>query len=379
MKYSTRPAVFIINSLEGGGAERVMVKLLTIMEPYFSERKIPVHLVLLDDLPESHQCPEYVNKKVLRSQGSLIEGYKQLKSVLEKLNPEYAFSFLTRSNFLNVALSKKLGFKSIISERVNTTSHLSGGIKDTVSRLLVRLLYNKAERVVAVSEGVKADLIENYAVPENKVSVLYNPYDIENLKLLASENVTDLPRKPYVIGVGRLVKNKNFSLLIKAYAKANVSEDLVILGVGDEESSLKTLADEQGVSTRVHFLGFKSNPYPYVNGAEYFISTSNAEGFPNAIVEAMCLEKSVIATNCESGPAEILAEKYPYQVSGVSQEKNGILCEMNNVQGVCDALKLFESEALRTSYAAKSGSCAQQFSYHAFQEKVAAIIDKVCK
>ena len=111
---------------------------------------------------------------------------------------------------------------------------------------------------------------------------------------------------PYVISVGRLVKNKNFSLLINAYAKANISEDLVILGVGDEELLLKELANELGVGNKVHFLGFKSNPYPYVKSAEYFISTSNAEGFPNAIVEAMCLEKAVVATNCESGPAEII-------------------------------------------------------------------------
>ncbi len=64
MKYSARPAVFIINSLEGGGAERVMVKLLTIMESYFEEKTIPVHLILLDDLPESHQCPAFVDKTV---------------------------------------------------------------------------------------------------------------------------------------------------------------------------------------------------------------------------------------------------------------------------------------------------------------------------
>ena len=66
MKYSARPAVFIINSLEGGGAERVMVKLLTIMESYFEEKTIPVHLILLDDLPESHQCPAFVDKTILK-------------------------------------------------------------------------------------------------------------------------------------------------------------------------------------------------------------------------------------------------------------------------------------------------------------------------
>lgn len=90
--------------------------------------------------------------------------------------------------------------------------------------------------------------------------------------------------------------------------------------------------------------------------AEYFVSTSNAEGFPNAIVEAMCLNKPVIATNCESGPAEIIAEQYPYQVSGASEEKNGILCELNNAQGVADALVLFKGSANRARYVEKKPS-----------------------
>lgn len=372
-----RPAVFIINSLEGGGAERVMVKLLAIMETYFTEKRVPVHLVLLDDLPESQVCPSYVNKTVLDSKGSLAAGYKLLKPLLRELQPEYCFSFLTRSNFLNIALSKRLKFSAIVSERVNTSSHFSGGLKDTVSRLLVKLTYKRAATVVAVSEGVKADLIENYAVPENRVSVLYNPYDISSLKVAAAEYVQDVPSKPYVIGVGRLVKNKNFSLLINAYAKAEIEEDLVILGIGDEEESLKALAAKNGLSNRVHFLGFKANPYPYIAKAEYFVSTSNAEGFPNAIVEAMCLEKAVIATNCESGPAEIIAEKYPYEVNGASQEKNGILCELGSVDGVTEAIQALDELSAREAYATKSKLCAESFSYPAFREKVVAIIEQV--
>ncbi|GFD79989.1 hypothetical protein KUL118_28510 [Tenacibaculum sp. KUL118] len=377
MEYSARPAVFIINSLEGGGAERVMVKLLTIMQSYFVTKSVPVHLILLDNLPESQVCPEYVNKIVLNSEGSLVSGYKQLKPVLAELNPKYCFSFLTRSNFLNVTLAKRLKFKAIISERVNTTSHLSGGLKDGVSRLLVKLLYNKADSVVAVSEGVKADLIDNYAVSRDKISVLYNPYDIDQLQAQASESMSDLPVKPYIIGVGRLVKNKNFSLLLNAYAKANIAEDLVILGVGDEEANLRAQAKELGIENKTQFLGFKANPYPYLSNAEYFVSTSNAEGFPNAIVEAMCLEKAVIATNCESGPAEIIAEKYPYKVTGASKEKNGILCELNNAEGVASALNSFSDQVIRVSYAAKSKRCAEQFSYDAFQQKVIAIIEKI--
>ncbi|MDO6567493.1 glycosyltransferase [Alteromonas sp. 1_MG-2023] len=376
MLRSNSPVVFIINSLEGGGAERVMAKLLTIMEDYFSQLNIPVHLVLLDTLEESQTCPQYVTKTVLTSNGSLKTGYQQLKPLLKSLNPQVCFSFLTRSNFLNIAIAKSLGYRAIISERVNTTSHLSGGLKDGVSRFLVKLLYKRANNVVAVSEGVKADLIQNYAVPKLKISLLYNPYDITQLKELASQAVTDIPKAPYIIGVGRLVKNKNFSLLLNAYAKANIVEDLVILGVGDEEVMLKELASTLGIADKVHFLGFKPNPYPYVANAEYFVSTSNAEGFPNAIVEAMCLDKPVIATNCESGPAEIIAEQYPYQVSGASEEKNGILCELNNAQGVAEALTLFKDSADRARYVEKSQACAQQFSYAAFYNRVSAILEK---
>jgi glycosyltransferase involved in cell wall biosynthesis len=376
MEHSARPAVFIINSLEGGGAERVMVKLLSIMESYFALQNIPVHLVLLDNLPESQVCPDYVHKSVLNSEGSLLQGYRQLKSLLKKIEPAFCFSFLTRSNFLNVILAKQLGYKSIISERVNTSSHFSGGKKDAVSRLLVKLLYKRADSVVAVSEGVKADLIQHYAVPESKISLLYNPYDITQLNELASEVVNDIPDTPYIIGVGRLVKNKNFSLLLNAYAKSAIAEDLVILGVGNEEAMLKTLAKTLGIADKVHFLGFKSNPYPYLGSAEYFVSTSNAEGFPNAIVEAMCLNKPVIATNCESGPAEILAERYPYRVNGASEEKNGILCEVNNVDGFSNALISFNSSVKREHYVKKSKESAQQFSYAAFYERVKAIIEK---
>jgi N-acetylgalactosamine-N,N'-diacetylbacillosaminyl-diphospho-undecaprenol 4-alpha-N-acetylgalactosaminyltransferase len=173
------------------------------------------------------------------------------------------------------------------------------------------------------------------------------------------------------------VKNKNFSLLINAYAQAEIQEDLVILGAGDEEESLKALAAQSGLSDRVHFLGFKGNPYPYILNAEYFVSTSNAEGFPNAIVEAMCLEKAVIATNCESGPAEIIAEKYPYEVKGASQEKHGILCEVDSVKGVTEAIRMLADLPTRKAYAINSKLCAESFSYSAFREKVVAVIEQV--
>ena len=373
----SKNAVFLINSLEGGGAERVMVNMLSILEPYFSRKPMCVYLILLDDLPEEHSCPSYVHKIVLNSRGSLLRGYSQLSNVLSDLNPTFCLSFLTRSNLINAVLGKRLGYPAIISERVHTSGHLSTGLKHSITKKLVKMTYKHASAVIGVAEGVKSDLVQHYSVPKSKVSVLYNPYNIPRLQKLAEEPIADIPNVNYIVGIGRLVKNKNFSLLINSFAKANLSLHLVILGVGDEEASLKALASQLGVKDKVHFVGFKPNPYPYIANATLFVSTSNAEGFPNAIVEAMCLGKPVIATNCKSGPAEIIAERFPYEITTLSIEKNGILCPMNNQEAVTEALSFMCSHKNIDHFQKQSLLCAKRFSYAAFEERVTAILDEV--
>ncbi|QCZ94451.1 glycosyltransferase [Salinimonas iocasae] len=366
---------FIINSLEGGGAERVMCKLLSIMEPYFTQHQIHVHLVLLDALAEAHECPDYVNKITLNTEGSLVQGYRQLKPLLKQLSPSLCLSFLTRSNMLNVVLSHQLGYQAVISERVNTSSHFPGGLKDTISKVMVKATYPRAHRVMAVSEGVKADLVEHFNVKEDRVQTVYNPYDIDAIHELADKPVDDLPQNAYIIGTGRLVKNKNFRLLIDAYAKSDVPEDLVILGQGDQEAALKEQVSRLGLSERVHFPGFKSNPYPYIKQARYFVSTSNAEGFPNAIVEAMCLGKAVVATNCESGPAEILSGEYPLHIEQFTPSQYGCLCPVNDAKAVADAMDFLNAPTELARYSAKSTERAQAFSNEIFRQKMMTCLD----
>jgi len=370
----TTNVAFMINSLEGGGAERVMCKLLAIMEAYFKEQQLSVYLILLDDLPEAHRCPDYVNKITLDTQGSLVKGYQLAKQKLDAIHPQFCISFLPRSNMLNVAIARQVGFQAILSERVNTSSHFSGGLKDTISKWMVKMSYPRAQRVIAVSEGVRADLIANFNVAPDHLDVIYNPYDIAQIERLAAEPVTDLPAKPFIIGTGRLVKNKNFSLLLEALAQSTLTDDLLILGQGDQLTALKAQAAALGIADRVHFAGFRENPYPYLKHARFFVSTSNAEGFPNAIVEAMCLGKAVIATNCESGPAEILSGQYPLQVSGFTEQPYGCLCETNHIEGVAAALNHLDNADQLARYSAQSALRAQDFSNAIFREKIIQVI-----
>lgn len=374
MNQANTAIAFIINSLEGGGAERVMCKLLSIMEKDFAARDLDVHLILLDDVPQAQQCPRYVQKHVLDTKGSLHNGYSALKKLLSAINPSICLSFLTRANLLNVKIGKKLGYRAIISERVNTSSHLSGGIKDLISKCLIRMVYPSADAVIAVSEGVKADLVAHFGVAENRVHTIYNPYNINTINAMANEWVDDLPARPYIVATGRLVKNKNFTLLLEALAASRLTHDLVILGQGEEQSELEAKAHALGISHRVHLLGFKSNPYPYIRHGTFFVSTSNAEGFPNAIAEAMCLGKAVVATNCESGPAEILTGEYPYSVKGFKAEAFGCICEVNNVQAVADALNFMADEHQVNNYAKRSMGRATTFSNTLFKQRLQEVL-----
>ncbi len=366
--------VFIINSLEGGGAERVMCKLLSIMESDFLAAGYRAHLILLDNLPEQQSVPAYVNKVTLDTKGSLHAGYKALKNTLFSIKPDICVSFLTRANMLNVSLAKRFGHKAVISERVNTSSHLSGGLKDFISKMLVRVTYPSADLVVAVSEGVKADLIENFGVSANRIQTVYNPYDVAAITAQSLEVVEDLPARPFIVGTGRLVNNKNFDLMLQAVAASNISHDVVILGQGEEKAALEARAAELGIAHRVHLMGFKSNPYPYISHADFFVSTSNAEGFPNAIAEAMCLGKAVVATNCESGPAEILTGDSPYKVKGFKAEAYGCICEVNSVKGVADALNFMSADTNKKKYAARSLQRASTFSNEVFRQRIRAAI-----
>jgi N-acetylgalactosamine-N,N'-diacetylbacillosaminyl-diphospho-undecaprenol 4-alpha-N-acetylgalactosaminyltransferase len=297
--------LFVINSLEGGGAEKALCNWLMYMEGYFGEHGYSVHLATLDQCSEKYSPPSYVQRHYLDSKGSLFLSIRQLFSVFKKVQPSSCFSFLNRSNYAAILLAKLHSVPIAINERVNTTTHLPSGIRAIVAKALVKLLYPKADVIIAVSDGVKSELCSNYGVKPAHIRVITNAYDVDKIAGLASDNVS-IPR--YIIAIGRLSKNKNFSLLIDAYAQTGLAQSLIILGEGPEESALRVQIDMLGLQEKVKLHSFNDDPYSLLKNAEFLVSSSNSEGFPNVIAEALCLGLPVVATDCESGPAEILSK-----------------------------------------------------------------------
>ncbi|WP_193335471.1 glycosyltransferase [Devosia beringensis] len=349
--------VFLINSIAGGGAERVMMRLIDCSREQLVGYDF--HLVLLDIEEEAYAIPDWVTVHRLNSRKRTLSSIKGLWILLRKLRPRLVLSFLTRANIANVIVAKLLGHCCVISERANTSAHHAHGMVGRLSKLLIRQCYSRADAVIAVAAGIADDLVSNYDVRRDSVHVIANPVDAATIQRLAAEPSTITVPRPYIVGMGRFVRSKNFALLLDAFAGSKLDGfDLVVMGQGPLEKDLRDHASDIGLGARVHFPGFLANPFPVIAGAYAYVLPSNGEGFPNGLVEAMVTGVPVIATDCPSGPAEILDYRAEGQITKLHGGKHGLLVPMNDKAAMIDALNcvIQPGERDRLATAASTGA-----------------------
>lgn len=351
--------VVLINSLDGGGAERVVCTLLNnLVEKY------ECHLILMEN-KISYVLDKRINIISLNeksNQNGIIKllrlpiiSYK-LSKVIKNYNFSQIVSFLYRANYVNILTKYLSNHKCIISERIAASSmYEDNSFSSRISKLLIKNLYNKANKIISVSKAIENDLIENFGVTIDQ-KVIYNPYDIEKIEQLSSEKVSyEINRDKSIITVGTLGKRKNHSLLINAFSKIEDKEyKLYILGKGEEEPNLKNLVNKLRLNERVIFLGFDNNPYKYLSKCGLFVLSSNSEGFPNVLAEAMVCGCCVISTDCLSGPREILApdSNVNFQLkNNIELSHYGILTPVKNLEKMKESMNLIiGDENLRENY-----------------------------
>lgn len=315
MLAAANPLSIFLPSLAGGGAEHVSVQLAN----HFGRRGLLVDLVLA-------QRAGVWGEKVLPTVRVIELNARRTAFALPRLinylraeQPACMLATLLHANVvaaLAVALSRK-NVRLVVREANFFTEQKQRavGYNAKAALLLSAWAYKRAHRVVAVSQAMARDLRDALGLPTEKVVTIYNPVDLQALRAAAQMPVNHHWLSPthdklVILGIGRLEAQKDFATLLKAFAEAKARRDcrLIILGEGSQRNQLVELARELGVADSVDMPGFVKNPYPYLRCADLFVLSSMHEGMPNALIEALALGVPVVATNCRSGPAEILED-----------------------------------------------------------------------
>lgn len=307
-----RRIALFLPSLRGGGAERVMVNLAR----GFAERGLGVDLVLAEaEGPYLTEVPARVRIVDLKA-SRVLSALPALVRYLRREKPSVMLSTLSHANIVALWARRLAGVQTRLVLREANTVSLSStkapSIRGRLMPFLMRRFYPWADMVVAVSNGVAEDLTRTVGLPAEKVKVVYNPVVTEELFKKAEEPL-DHPwfapgEPPVILGVGRLSEQKDFATLIRAFSLVRKRRParLVILGEGEQRSSLEALVQELGLEQDVDMPGFMDNPFKYMKRAAVFVLSSRWEGLPNVLIQALAIGTPVVSTDCPSGPAEIL-------------------------------------------------------------------------
>ncbi|MEQ3659334.1 MAG: glycosyltransferase [Glaciecola sp.] len=313
MSNPKRHVLIVMHNLAGGGAEKMMVRLAN-------------HLVQQGELVSVLLIGSGgANTRALSTDIELFElhcsrtltSFVPLRRAISEISPDAILSVLTHVNVITSIVCLSLGLGRILHCSERNTFSFDRLVNNA---LLMRFIYRIApivyrlqpNPVIAVSEGVRQDLIATTILRPCDVVVAPNPVITNDLMAMARQKPKHvwLSHKslPVIVSVGRLAEQKGFDILLKAFKEVVASVDcrLIIFGEGTLRKPLEDLTHELGLSKYVSFPGYADNPIAEMNAADLFVLSSRFEGSPNVLVEAMSVGTKVVAFDCPSGPKEIL-------------------------------------------------------------------------
>jgi len=352
--------IFILPNLSGGGAEKVILKLAEFLN---STNKVKADILIFKNKFD-YDASSFSGKII-----SIFPENKKIKKIF------FPFIFKLYKNFKNydiligglelfpsysAVLIGKIQRKKII---LMNHTFLSEYIKKKCSKqkcilhkILTIIINRFANKIVSVSIQSMKDLEKKFFLPKKKLTYIYNPIDLKEIKKLSKEPLEETYKsiffKKTIISVGRLDYQKGFDLLINAVSLIkNLDFNLAILGQGEDETKLKNLTKKLNLDKKIFFLGFQKNPFKFLKHSIFYVLPSRFEGFPMALIEAMAVGLPVISTNCQSGPAEIL-----------KNGEYGTLVPVENFEELAEAIKNYlNDDKLLKHFSEKSIQRAKDF------------------
>lgn len=304
----SRVAIYL-PSLGGGGAERITVTLANAIAArghqvdfLLAKREGPY----LEDVSPDIRIVDFGNHRTFASLLPLVR-------YLRRERPKALLSGLNHANIVAILarMIARVPTRLVVTEHNSTSSGANVGRGRLVFGLM-RWLYPHADRIVSVSRGIEKELAAHFGLPADKLCTIYNPLDVDTIRARM------LPRPdhpwlvagtpPVIIAVGRLMAQKDYPTLLRAFAllRQRRAARLVILGEGEERGALEKLIHELGIEADAVLPGFEANPFAWMAASDLYVLSSAWEGLPGVLLEAMACGAKVVSTNCPTGPDEIL-------------------------------------------------------------------------
>ena len=300
---------FLIHSFENGGAQNTLIKIANMFHAKGHDVSILVMSSAGPLVSRINDGVSIIDLKSPKARSALFS----LLSAVRKRKSEWVITSLLTPSILSLVL-KILMFGNVrimIREASTPSFDKLETIKSFVLHYIVVMLYRLSDRVVAVSNGVKGDLSEFYCVPSEKVDVIYNPVIFNNIDMIrAKRQLYSGPLR--LVFVGRIVRIKRIELQIEALfisRKQMPGIQLAICGNCPDpvyKEELLSLARNLGVQESITWVGFQENIYDQLNRTDCLLLTSDVEGLPSVLIEALSVGVRVIARDCPHGPREIL-------------------------------------------------------------------------
>jgi glycosyltransferase involved in cell wall biosynthesis len=295
-----------------GGLSHVMLNLMNAVSVLGWKVDILLHRT---DIPELASLHPAIRRVELGKRGGLgrvasLVGYlRATRPVALVVNREPAARTATVARLLHGS-STKLVIR--VGMAISSALERRGPLKRCLRRLGMVFCYRRADVIIANAQRVADDIAEVIGLPREAIAILDNPTVTPELlelsSLPAGHPWLDQPGPPVILGVGRLVRQKDFHSLIGAFAKVRCQRDcrLILLGEGKDRKKLEAFAEQLGIAEDVAMPGFVANPFAYMKRASVFVLSSAWEGSPNVLIQAMAIGTPCVSTDCPGGSHEIL-------------------------------------------------------------------------